>query len=109
MNPTKATIVQNTKAFGHDSALEELSSLDDMRPFGRSSLSVFFGLDQLRRMQINLALEHLNLESLPLSSHDAEADDDSSRRYRRNAERFAKKETDVNNLMLKLEELSEAM
>ena len=31
-----------------------------------------------------------------------EKDEDSSRRFKRNAERFAKKEVDVNNLMLKV-------
>ncbi|KAJ3179189.1 hypothetical protein HDU87_003148 [Geranomyces variabilis] len=63
-------------------------------------------------MQIDLALEHLALGNVPaerVSLLDMEQDEDSSRRYKRNAERFAKKEANVNNLMIRLEELSEAM
>ncbi|KAJ3012208.1 hypothetical protein HKX48_006397, partial [Thoreauomyces humboldtii] len=76
------------------------------------STDLLKNLDQLRRMQIDLALEHLALGSVPaerVSLLDMEQDEDSSRRYKRNAERFAKKEADVNSLMIRLEELSEAM
>ncbi|KAI9013043.1 hypothetical protein BC832DRAFT_277216 [Gaertneriomyces semiglobifer] len=99
----KAALVLNDRALEHEKALAQLQCLDQ-EAFNQPDSSDFFqSLDQLRRMQIDLALEHLSLETVSsdtqISSDGANDEDETSARYRRNAERFVKKEKDVNNLM----------
>ncbi|KNC96595.1 uncharacterized protein SPPG_08179 [Spizellomyces punctatus DAOM BR117] len=104
--------LQSDRASEHERALSQLQQLDQRSSYDRDSSELFKSLDQLRRMQIDLALEHLAMESVPteeLSLPDLEQDKDSAQRYQRNADRFAKREADVNNLMLRLEDLSQAM
>ncbi|TPX55252.1 hypothetical protein PhCBS80983_g05473 [Powellomyces hirtus] len=103
--------MEHERAFGHLQTLDQTAPLVIRAP-DLDSTNLLKNLDELRKMQIDLAMEHLALGSVPaerVSLLDMEQDEDSSRRYKRNAERFAKKEADVNSLMIRLEELSEAM
>ncbi|CAI2182803.1 273_t:CDS:2 [Funneliformis geosporum] len=98
--------------------MDKMFASGEMRVFGRNSDSIFKELDLIRSKQISLAVEHISLENLPdkempLGSEIAE---DSEENFKRNSERFAKKEDDLNNLMEnlnnlmgKLEELGQSM
>lgn len=91
---------------------------EDTRAFGRNSDSVFKELDQIRKKQISLAVEHISLENLPDEEMPfaKETDEDSEENFKKNSEQFAKKEHDLNNLMTnlnnligKLEDLGQSM
>ncbi|CAG8507127.1 5112_t:CDS:2 [Funneliformis caledonium] len=103
----------------HEKVLDTLENdfkrMDKM--FASGEMRVF-ELDLIRSKQISLAVEHISLENLPdkempLGSGITE---DSEENFKRNSERFAKKEQDLNNLMAnlnnlmgKLEELGQSM
>ncbi|CAG8784871.1 4735_t:CDS:2, partial [Gigaspora margarita] len=73
----------------------------------RNSDSVFKELDQIRKKQISLAVEHISLENLPDEEMPfaKETDEDSEENFKKNSEQFAKKEHDLNNLMTNLNNL----
>ncbi|KAI8818900.1 uncharacterized protein EV422DRAFT_535855 [Fimicolochytrium jonesii] len=108
----KLPTIVNDRAFEHDKALAHIEAFEQASSSERDTTELFKNLDHLRRMQIDIALEHLALgkqSSERLSALDVNPDEDSTRRYKRNAERFAKREAEVNGLMSRLEELSESM
>ncbi|KAJ3087640.1 hypothetical protein HK102_010596, partial [Quaeritorhiza haematococci] len=92
---------RNDKATHHERALDQLGALDHMKAFGSRSTQLFQELESLRKQQISLALVHLGTEGFPAEglSVNVDQDEDPTRRYKRNAERFGQKEAGVNNLM----------
>ncbi|CAG8453001.1 17270_t:CDS:2 [Gigaspora rosea] len=87
--------------------MDKMFANEDTRAFGRNSDSVFKELDQIRKKQISLAVEHISLENLPDEEMPfaKETDEDSEENFKKNSEQFAKKEHDLNNLMTNLNNL----
>ncbi|CAG8439989.1 5563_t:CDS:10 [Scutellospora calospora] len=87
--------------------MDKMSASGETRVFGRNSDSIFKELDQIRKKQITLAVEHISLENLPDEemSFAKEPAEDSEENFKKNSEQFAKKEYDLNNLMTNLNNL----
>ncbi|TPX43693.1 hypothetical protein SeMB42_g03251 [Synchytrium endobioticum] len=103
-------LLTNDRAQAHKEAFIHLEqSLSTMRPFGRDADALFQELDALRRDQVQLALQHLAVdEGLHEHPHGpAGSEVDFTKRDVENTAKFTKREIDINNLMSKLDMLSQ--
>ncbi|GAN02275.1 hypothetical protein MAM1_0019d01717 [Mucor ambiguus] len=90
--------------------MDEMYANDDLRVFGRDTSRIFKEVDVIRRKQIELATEHISLESiddmsLPVIQTSGDVDDE----YKRNLVYFNKKEMALKSLMNKLDALGQIM
>ncbi|CAG8444186.1 4576_t:CDS:2, partial [Acaulospora colombiana] len=112
--PVPASTTNTISHSDHEKVLETLEdsfkgmdkvyTSGEMRVFGRDSNNIFKELDLIRKKQIALAVEHITLENLP-DEEMLETPVDSEENFKRNSERFAKKEHDLNSLMNNLNNL----
>ncbi|KAI9356850.1 hypothetical protein BD770DRAFT_473036 [Pilaira anomala] len=72
----------------------------ELRVFGENTSKIFAELDVIRRKQINLASDHVSLESIQ---------DITSNKEHNTAKNFDKKQALLKNLMEKLDDLTESM
>ncbi|CAG8548416.1 9177_t:CDS:2 [Acaulospora morrowiae] len=98
--------------------MDKVYTSGEMRVFGRDSNNIFKELESIRKKQIALAVEHIKLENVPDEEIPLGKDTpvDSEENFKRNSERFSKREhdlnslmTNLNNLMVKLEDLGQSM
>ncbi|KAF1797375.1 hypothetical protein FB192DRAFT_1346810 [Mucor lusitanicus] len=90
--------------------MDEMYANDDLRVFGRDTSRIFKEVDVIRRKQIELATEHISLESidemsLPVIQTSGDIEDE----YKRNLVYFNKKEMALKSLMNKLDTLGQIM
>ncbi|CAO3629089.1 unnamed protein product [Mucor fragilis] len=90
--------------------MDEMYANDDLRVFGRDTSRIFKEVDVIRRKQIELATEHISLESiddmsLPVIQTSGDVEDE----YKRNLVYFNKKEIALKSLMNKLDTLGQIM
>ncbi|KAI8883888.1 hypothetical protein K501DRAFT_313672 [Backusella circina FSU 941] len=82
---------------------------EDLRVFGRDTNKIFKEIDVIRRKQIELAAEHITLESTeeinPFSSHEETVESDA----KRNLIHFENQEKALKSLMNKLDTLGQIM
>ena len=90
--------------------IDEMYANDDLRVFGRDTGRIFKEIDVIRRKQIELATEHISLESIddmPLTVIQTSGDIEDE--YKRNLVYFNKKEIALKSLMNKLDTLGQIM
>ncbi|KAI8141780.1 hypothetical protein BJV82DRAFT_617500 [Fennellomyces sp. T-0311] len=97
--------------------LDRMFANGEMRVFGRDTERIFGELDVIRRKQIELAREHISLETindLPQqqqrgSQHHFADNNEIEHGYQQSLDSFKNKEIGLKKLMLKLDDLGEEM
>ncbi|CDS10727.1 hypothetical protein LRAMOSA11213 [Lichtheimia ramosa] len=87
--------------------MDRMFSQGDMRLFGKDTEHIFQELDVIRRKQIDLARDHISLESMSDLPQSSEVNMEHD--YQQSIDSFHKKELALKNLMIKLDDLGESM
>ncbi|KAI7881118.1 hypothetical protein K492DRAFT_177417 [Lichtheimia hyalospora FSU 10163] len=87
--------------------MDRMFSQGDMRLFGKNTEHIFQELDVIRRKQIDLARDHISLESMSDLPQSAEVNMEHD--YQQSIDSFHKKELALKNLMVKLDDLGDSM
>ncbi|CAG8494511.1 1532_t:CDS:2 [Paraglomus occultum] len=112
MDPSNSPTVSDFRITDHSKVMDTLENVfkkmakGETRTIGHNSDAMFKELDLIRKKQIQLATNHVDLESMPEDEppSDSRAAEDGES-FKRNADMFTKNERDLNNLMTELNDL----
>ncbi|CAG8623818.1 9995_t:CDS:2 [Paraglomus brasilianum] len=109
MDPSNSPTVSDFRITDHSKVMDTLENVfkkmakGETKTSGHNSDAMFKELDLIRKKQIQLATNHVDLESMP--KDEPQATEDGAESFKRNAEMFNKNEQDLNNLMKELNDL----